>query len=463
MSKTQIFSKSADQYFSNYAEIESSKLSAFEILVQYIVIIPVFDEDQSSIEHLLTTPYEGGDVLFVLVFNTPNIQSKEKFTASKHLVDLENSINNTQRLFELTKQKYPLIVSHDNLSLHKVNTKHSLLCVDRTAHSAPQSSPATNSSLPYKQGVGLARKIGNDIASKLIQEGKVLHPWLFNTDADAKLPSNYFSAADTSTVPPPSAIIFPFKHEADLNALIYESSLNQYVKGLKYAQSPFAYHTIGSTLIISAESYIQARGFPKRNAGEDFHLLNKLRKLGITKSLEHTQTSSVIILSSRESHRVPFGTGPAIKNLQASGSPKKEAIFYSPYCFLLLKVTLNLFEQHFEINRQETTPHKDKPLEFILKQHWNSNPYLLPENWENEQEIWINSILTNTRILKLLNDSKACKNNRQWQQQVLQRFDALETLKYIRFLQTFHYPAIAYDDIERSNAIFGSAPDLVKY
>ena len=50
------------------------------------------------------------------------------------------------------------------------------------------------------------------------------------------------------------------------------------------------------------------RGFPKRNAGEDFYLLNKLAKVGSV----HRLAAPAIEIEARVSHRVPFGTGPAI-------------------------------------------------------------------------------------------------------------------------------------------------------
>ncbi|GIR63469.1 MAG: hypothetical protein CM15mP68_1350 [Pseudomonadota bacterium] len=43
--------------------------------------------------------------------------------------------------------------------------------------------------------------------------------------------------------------------------------------------SAYAYPTLGSTISVHAQSYARVRGYPKRNAGEDFYLLNKLNKL----------------------------------------------------------------------------------------------------------------------------------------------------------------------------------------
>ena len=64
-------------------------------------------------------------------------------------------------------------------------------------------------------------------------------------------------------------------------------SLRYYVAGMKYARSHLThFHTIGSTMAVRASYYAKVRGFPKREAGEDFYLLNKLAKVGTVLELE---------------------------------------------------------------------------------------------------------------------------------------------------------------------------------
>lgn len=91
-------------------------------------------------------------------------------------------------------------------------------------------------------------------------------------------------------------------------ALRYEASLRYYVLGLKSAGSAYAFHSIGSSIAVSADAYAAVRGFPRRAAAEDFYLLNKLAKVG---KLE-PQAGAPIELSGRVSPRVPFGTGRAV-------------------------------------------------------------------------------------------------------------------------------------------------------
>ena len=58
------------------------------------------------------------------------------------------------------------------------------------------------------------------------------------------------------------------------------SSVSRYFqRGLAWARSPYAFHTVGSTMVVHALCYAQVRGVPRRRAGEDFYLLGKLSKL----------------------------------------------------------------------------------------------------------------------------------------------------------------------------------------
>ena len=85
-------------------------------------------------------------------------------------------------------------------------------------------------------------------------------------------------------------------------------------------------------MVVNLDCYAKARGFPKRLAGEDFYMLNKLAKLGKVISLEQPKLK----LSARTSDRVAFGTGLAIQNI-ISGQPCEQ---YPDAVFDLLKTWL---------------------------------------------------------------------------------------------------------------------------
>ncbi len=169
----------------------------------------------------------------------------------------------------------------------------------------------TDPPLPRRQGVGLARKLAADTAAALIAAGRVRSPWIFMTDADAILPASYFQTPGPADAP--GTLVFPYRHAAEdagaaRRIALYELHMRHYVLGLRAAGSPYGYHSLGSTIAIHAATYATVRGVPRRNAGEDFYLLNKAAKVGPVRCL----AEPVLTLSARPSRRVPFGTGPAL-------------------------------------------------------------------------------------------------------------------------------------------------------
>ncbi len=192
--------------------------------------------------------------------------------------------------------------------------------------------------LPADQGVGLARKIGCDLLFRLWTSGAIASRWMHCTDADVRLPEDYFDGCDELVG---SALLHPFRHEPGAQGdernvgediVRYEIMLRHYVAGLHAARSPYAFHTIGSTMSVDAEAYARVRGFPCRRAGEDFYMLNKLAKVGAVAK----QSGSPVRLSARVSDRVPFGTGRAM--IEAGRGRPREC--YDPRTFELLGLVL---------------------------------------------------------------------------------------------------------------------------
>ena len=183
---------------------------------------------------------------------------------------------------------------------------------------------------PPKAGVGLARKIGIDLALALHAAGKVRSPFVFSGDADVVLPDAHFerpeSAAETA-----GALVFPFWHDTSDDAAVtratalYELSLRYYVAGLAAAGSPYAFHTLGSAMAVDARAYAAVRGVPQREAGEDFYLLGKIAKV---MPLVRAKLPEIRIRS-RVSDRTPFGTGAGV--LRGMGGA--ERLFYAPEIF----------------------------------------------------------------------------------------------------------------------------------
>ena len=390
ISCTSVLNKSTTKYLQNYAEPES-KCFRLNELNNYdaLLVIPAYMETPDFLIRLQQQTFAGiRRLLLILVSNHPSGLSGSAQQAAHKSHD--NLINRLPA--ELWKEK--------NLSFFP-GTNLDVLLVNRIAQHQ----------ISKKQGVGLARKIGADIALSLIAKKKSHTHWIFNTDADAHLPTDYFEAAKVDDLGI-AALLYPFTHigldDNVLNATkLYEKRLEGYVKGLKAAGSPYAFHTLGSTLCISADAYAKARGFPKRPAGEDFYLLSKVAKLGTI----HSLTVPVIQIEARCSTRIPFGTGPAVMSLMESKDLLDEEIFYHPELFTALGEFIDALESRvtkstlgkLPIELQQAANHIniDSLFAHIASQHVSEERYL-----ENVH-IW---------------------------------FDGFRTLKFVHFLRDNYYP-----------------------
>lgn len=297
------------KYLTRYAEPDAGiadQLGRYE----RGLVVPVFREAPEFLNGFRRAlGAASGRTLCVLVVNEPSDATTQDRRKNADLLQI------------LTRGGTPLTATPPAFLVPKES--HDLLVVARTDRAF---------SIPRAHGVGLARKIGADILTRAFFLGRVHSPWLFVTDADATLPRDYFG-----TVPAPdsSALCFPFRHvqsgddDVLLATLAYEVELRYRVLGLWHAGCPYAFHTIGSCIAVHAESYAAVRGFPMRAAGEDFHLLRKLAKLGPVE----IPRGDPLLLSARLSDRVPFGTGPSVARLCA-GQPH---LLDDPRCYDALR------------------------------------------------------------------------------------------------------------------------------
>ncbi len=190
--------------------------------------------------------------------------------------------------------------------------------------------------LPPRQGVGLARKIGMDLAlATLTTRGD--DPLLVCLDADTTVQPDYLQALlDHDTASAVGGTAIPYRHRpasdpAGQEAIDrYELFLRAYVLGLELAGSPWAFHTVGSAMACRASVYAAAGGMNKRLAGEDFYFLQQVHKVSGVAPL----TGTVVHPSPRSSWRVPFGTGRSVGDMLTDGP--KRLMFYDPKLFELL-------------------------------------------------------------------------------------------------------------------------------
>ena len=277
----------------------------------FVMVVPAYAESPAFVDGYRAAARHAGRLLVIVVLN-----GRAGAAASVHA-------SNADCFRELSTRFSAQEVGRGAWLGHDAGL--SLLVVDRFT---------ADHHLPARQGVGLARKIGADVALELIAGGQVSHPFIAMTDADARLPEDYFVRI-AKLEPECSAAVFPFWHEPggqrdmDRATALYEIRLRYLQRGLRWAHSPYAFHTVGSTMVVHALCYTLVRGVPRRRAGEDFYLLGKLSKL---RPLAYLRGEPVR-LRSRLSERVPFGTGSESAKL-ARGA---ELELYHPDCFAAVR------------------------------------------------------------------------------------------------------------------------------
>lgn len=311
-----------DKYLERHAEreIEAVKNSSFHF--SHVITLPVYDEDEDKIAQVLDSIQQKNTLAIIII----NAQEN----SPQHSID-----NNIQLIKTLQRQHCEMwrAKTVQGISLHQTKTC-AILLIDRSSG---------HLLLPAKTGVGLARKIAADVALQLIMQGNIQTPWIHCTDADTLLPNDYFKR--TTTIQDAAAAIYPYTHVINYERTpqqkaiqLYELSLRHYVIGLHHAGSKYAFPSIGSTIAIHYIAYAKVHGFPIREAGEDFYILNKLAKVGKIKQLEGLP----IIIEGRLSHRVPFGTGKAIEEIAMMSHAIEEYCFYHPTIFDILKTWLGI-------------------------------------------------------------------------------------------------------------------------
>ncbi len=246
-------------------------------------------------------------------------------------------------------------------------------------------------------GVGGARKTGMDTA--LVYLDWNLDPLIFCLDADTLVEPNYLQAA-AQLRKQPGAIV-NFRHQLPDDPALrraimeYELFMRYYVLGLRWAGSPYAFHSLGSAMICRAADYVRCGGMRERNGGEDFYFLQSLRKLGPIGFIG----STTIHPAGRLSDRVDFGTGPRLRKLMEG----EKQDFYHFGVFIELKKILSL-------TPDETLPENLSALRpetqafFQQQKFLESWPKILRNTPKNPEALrWaFNTWLDGFRTLKLI-------------------------------------------------------------
>jgi hypothetical protein len=333
------------KYLERYAEPEARMARELGHQYEAVVVVPAHAEAPSFVDELEPALKAAKSrVLLVVVVNGTDASTEAVHDANARMLSALS-----ERL--VARQELSAVEGSPATAALGRPSSYDLLVIDRA-------SPGRR--LPPGEGVGLARRIGTDLALAHFDNGGVVSPWLCATDADARLPLDYFPRLAGLAKQPLSAdgtrrvgLSLPFWHypsgdgAIDEATAIYEVSLRYYTLGLASAGSPYAYQSMGSSLAALADAYAEVRGFPKRQAGEDFYLLDKLAKVGSI----HRPAGDPVLLRSRTSDRVPFGTGSRVRDILGDDG---KLLFYHPRTFELLGLTLRALRRAVLARSEDT-------------------------------------------------------------------------------------------------------------
>ncbi|NBY19911.1 hypothetical protein EBQ74_06625 [bacterium] len=413
------------KYLDTYAEPETPKglfRSTFfpikEKQYQFCVVVPLYGEASLWLEHGLkslldASAQEHHQTLIIAVINRHEL--------SEPWIQEEND-SILKYLERFPKRK---IADFNQMNLFQISPSADLLALDHNTE-------------PYlfhsKEGVGKARKVGCDLALALATTPHLRCKYIHTTDGDAVVDKDYFEIETTTQA---DILLHPYVHVGNYEQMkalkIYENSLRYYVTGLKYAKSPYAHESLGSTIATTPDCYAKVRGFPKRNAAEDFYFLNKAVKVGKL----HQSEKGLVKLIGRKSHRVPFGTGVGTEKVWQTLSKNEIPKFYDPKSFEVLK---NLI---FEIEQ------------------WSQTPRTQPDKIKITQSIGKGTIQTDISKLKTLLETlgffsilETAKLQRKNSEAILKHchesWDGFKTLKFIHGLRDNYFP-----EIEMGQALIG--------
>jgi len=446
-----------DKYLGQYAEPATAAVEDIPAGEPWrqVIVIPVCNESAGILRPL---PPASGRSLMILVVN-------EAETALRHVsVANQEFAAEVHARFNLCWQSAGaagLTLFQDPASPRDV------LLVDRFTD---------GHQYPPKGGVGHARKTGADLAAHLIHRRWVLSPWIHCSDADVCLPQRYFTCSEAlsaSLAQGTAALVYPFRHSlveeetADEKLTVhrqkimqvtqlYEYSLRYYVAGLAFAGSPYAFHTIGSTMALNADHYAKVRGFPRRQAGEDFYLLNKLAKVGSVRQLSAGTDCEPIDITARLSDRVPFGTGAATGKIMDLEDPAREYLLYHPSIFDLLRLWLGSLSTFWQTRSSDIGA-------ILSRVAGDEKQGSLANHSAAEIEALIRGLEESGAVEALQHAFRQSSEARQFNRHMHTWFDAFRTLKLIHYLRENRLPSISFETLvteQKSDHLMSHEPSL---
>lgn len=401
-----------EDYLRNYSAGDKWTLIANDTEgISQVVVIPALAEREmlfstlASLARNYPASLENSFVLCV-VNNKDNSPAAVKENNRQTIKCLDALVNRKSLgIFQEEKELYPLLndVSDSKMRLGFIDASSEGLEIP-----------------PNTGGVGMARKIGMDTAVRLLKKNTGSDKMILSLDADTLVQNNYLSVIGNYFTPAIKTAIVAYEHQMPVDhpeqaaICCYEIFLRYWILGLRYAQSSWAFHSIGSTISVTPEAYLAVRGMNKLEAGEDFYFLNKLAKIGRIDYIKET----CVYPSARSSFRVPFGTGKRIQKF-LSGKHEEEYLLYDPRIFSILADWLKLMYTRSIRGEDE-----------IIKEAETIHPKLKDFLKESKFPEFL------FRILRGVKDEQTLKRHlNDW-------FDSFRTLKLINYFSREVYPQI---------------------
>ncbi len=314
-----------------YPKLLNSNPAGF---IDYIMVIPCFNEDYKTLEPVLESIEAaanayGSPIELLLVFN--------------HYKDVSKDV---------------IKVNENTQSKVRLRNKHDFVHIKILDIAFPS----------FKLGgVGYARKVGMDEALRRFNYLKKPDGVILCMDADTLISEHYFISIAPFVKSEKWACSFHFEHPVQKESIIkYELHLRYFINMQRLFRLPYAFQTVGSAMGVKALAYALEGGMNKRQAGEDFYFLQKF----ISKGRIYEIMDARVIPSDRVSDRVPFGTGKAVGEIEAK---PEDYGSYHPTSFEALSIIPLLLQQVYE------------------KQNWkeqNLNPFVEFLVAENADEIF---------------------------------------------------------------------------
>ncbi len=405
--------RKTEKYLRTYAAVPARPLVASSLKdIEQAVVIPALAESSSlfsTLASLARNPsHDLRRTLVICVVNNhrPNIATEADIRDNQETLHLLKAL-----VFgTLSTLRRHIEINEDLQQIAESDIRLALIDASSPGMEIPD----------HDGGVGTARKIGMDAVLRCMERKELEKEVICCLDADTLVEENYLSAvyAHFRGAGTPAAVTaYAHQKPADQYLLAaiccYEIFLRFYVIGLSYAHSPYAFHSIGSTMACTADGYVGVRGMNRRTAAEDFHFLNKLAKIGHIGLIDQT----TVFPSARVSGRVPFGTGQRM--LRSMTGETDEYRLYDPRIFVIIREWLAGMERDPDRDStnilSEASQIHPRLTEYLRLNHFDTD-------WQN--------IRRNSRNLPHL------------RQQFHVWFDGLKTMRLVHHLSQHTFPLV---------------------